>query len=66
MLSLRDVVRHLPALQKALAGSKSDLLRIMCNVRYEILTHSQHMKPITDAVGRTLGQGRTTAFGEFE
>ena len=34
MLNLRDVVRHLPALQKALVGSKSELLCIICDVRY--------------------------------
>ena len=34
MLNLRGVVRHLPALQKALIGSKSELLCIICDVRY--------------------------------
>lgn len=34
MLNLKDVVRHLPALQNALVGSKSELLKIICNVRY--------------------------------
>jgi DNA mismatch repair protein MSH4 len=38
MLNLKDVMRHLPALQKALVGSKSELLKIMCNVRYDTLT----------------------------
>jgi DNA mismatch repair protein MSH4 len=33
MLNLKDVMRHLPALQKALVGSKSELLSIICNVR---------------------------------
>ena len=37
MLKLRDVVRHLPALQKALVGSKNQLLTIICNVRYGTL-----------------------------
>ncbi|KAH9982044.1 muts domain V-domain-containing protein [Lactifluus volemus] len=32
MLNLRDVVRRLPALEKALIGSKSELLRIICNM----------------------------------
>ncbi|KAI0245681.1 muts domain V-domain-containing protein [Lactifluus subvellereus] len=32
MLNLRDVVRHLPALEKALIGSKSQLLRIICDM----------------------------------
>ncbi|KAI0005291.1 muts domain V-domain-containing protein [Russula compacta] len=32
ILKLRDVVRHLPALQKALVGSKSQLLTIICNM----------------------------------
>ncbi|KAI9510622.1 muts domain V-domain-containing protein [Russula earlei] len=32
MLNLRDVVRHLPALQKALVGSTSELLKIICNM----------------------------------
>lgn len=34
MLNLRGVVRHLPALQKALIGSKSELLCIICDVRF--------------------------------
>ena len=34
MLNLKDVMRHLPTLQKALVGSKSELLKIICNVRY--------------------------------
>lgn len=38
MLNLKDVMRHLPALQKALVGSKSELLRIICNVRNGTLT----------------------------
>jgi DNA mismatch repair protein MSH4 len=38
MLNLKDVMRHLPALQKALVGSKSELLKIICNVRYDTLT----------------------------
>ncbi len=38
MLNLKDVMRHLPALQKALVGSKSELLKIICNVRYGTLT----------------------------
>ena len=33
MLNLRGVVRHLPALQKAVIGSKSELLCIICDVR---------------------------------
>lgn len=33
MLNLRGVVRHLPGLQKALIGSKSELLCIICDVR---------------------------------
>ena len=38
MLNLKDVMRHLPALQKALVGSQSELLKIICNVRYGTLT----------------------------
>jgi hypothetical protein len=38
MLNLKDVMRHLPTLQKALVGSKSELLKIICNVRYGTLT----------------------------
>ena len=38
MLNLKDVMRHLPALQKALVGSKSEILKIICNVRYGTLT----------------------------
>ena len=34
MLNLRGVVRHLPALHKALIGSKSELLCIIGDVRY--------------------------------
>lgn len=34
MLNLRGIVLHLPALQKALVGSKSELLCIICDVRY--------------------------------
>lgn len=34
MLTLKDVMRHLPTLQKTLVGSKSELLKIICNVRY--------------------------------
>lgn len=37
MLNLKDVIRHLPALQKSLVGSKSELLSIICNVRYGTL-----------------------------
>ncbi|KAH9994503.1 muts domain V-domain-containing protein [Russula vinacea] len=32
MLDLKDIMRHLPTLQKALVGSKSELLSIICNM----------------------------------
>ncbi len=56
MLNLRDVVRHLPALQKALVGSKSELLRIIGNVRYGILACLQCVMSVIDALRRTLGK----------
>ena len=37
MLDLKDIMRHLPTLQKALVGSKSELLSIICNVRHGTL-----------------------------
>lgn len=45
MLNLKDVMRHLPTLQKALVGSKSELLSIICNVRYGTLAASQLTQP---------------------
>ena len=50
MLNLKDVMRHLPALQKALVGSKSELLKIICNVRYGTHTVFSTYARLIDAV----------------
>lgn len=50
MLNLKDIMRHLPALQKALVGSKSELLKIICNVRYDTLTAFSTYAFLIDAV----------------
>jgi DNA mismatch repair protein MSH4 len=50
MLNLKDFIRHLSALQKALVGSKSELLKIIYNVRYDILTAFSTYACLVDVV----------------
>ena len=50
MLNLKDIMRHLPALQKALVGSKSELLKIICNVSYGTITAFSTYACLVDVV----------------
>lgn len=50
MLNLKNVMRHLPPLQKALVGSKSELLKIICNVRYGAFTAFSTYACLADVV----------------
>lgn len=50
MLNLKDVMRHLPALQKSLVGSKSELLSIICNVRHGTLAAFSTYGTLADVV----------------
>ncbi|KAI9437019.1 muts domain V-domain-containing protein [Lactarius indigo] len=52
MLNLRGVVRHLPALQKALVGSKSELLCIICD-----MLSDERLAEIERLVSESLNEG---------
>ncbi|KAH9036606.1 muts domain V-domain-containing protein [Lactarius pseudohatsudake] len=52
MLNLRGVVRHVPALQKALVGSKSELLCIICD-----MLSDQRLVEIERLVSESLNEG---------
>lgn len=51
MLNLKDVMRHLPALQKSLVGSKSELLSIIHDVCYDTLASFSTYAAFADVVG---------------
>ncbi|KAI0307402.1 muts domain V-domain-containing protein [Multifurca ochricompacta] len=52
MLNLRDILRHLPLLHKALIGSKSQLLRIICD-----MLSDERLAKVERFVSESLNEG---------